>query len=194
MTEAYPLQWPQHWPRTKYRISSAFKIDLSGALDELYLELDLLGSTGIVLSSNLQTRLDGRPLAKARIPTDPAVAAYFTFKGKQQCVPCDKWDDVRSNVRAVGLTIAALRGLERWGAQEMVTAAFSGFEALPPPSALREAKWKELLGLKEGTITADRINASYRNLSKIAHPDKGGSPTVFAELTAARDIGLREFG
>ena len=46
MTEAYPLHWPAGWPRTAHREASRFEPR----------ELDRLGATGMVLSTNVPLR------------------------------------------------------------------------------------------------------------------------------------------
>ena len=43
-------------------------------------------------------------------------------------------------------TISALRGIARWVTGDMVTAAFRGFVALPPPMTGQRA-WYEILGV-----------------------------------------------
>jgi hypothetical protein len=67
-----------------------------------------------------------------RPPEDQGVAVYFTYNGSEQCIPCDKWRTIRESMRAIKLTIAALYALDRWGAKEVVNAAFFGSKALPP--------------------------------------------------------------
>jgi hypothetical protein len=49
------------------------------------------------------------------------------------CFACDKWDQVHDNIYAVGNTIEALHGIERWGTDDTVEQAFTGFAALPSP-------------------------------------------------------------
>jgi hypothetical protein len=66
----------------------------------------------------------GRPYVGQRI-SDSGAAVYFTRKGRDQCIACDKWDSVRDNLHAIGKTIEALRGIDRWGTGEMVDAAFA---------------------------------------------------------------------
>jgi hypothetical protein len=185
--EAYPLQWPAAWPRTKYPQNAQFKVGMGEAVSELYDELDRLGATNIVVSSNMQVRLDGRPYAKQTRMTDEGVAVYFTYNGAQQCIPCDKWATVKDNVRAVGLTVAALRGLERWGAKEMVNAAFQGFKALPAAIIMGEGTaraWWEVLEIPRDSdlVFAQR---AYKQLLQTKHPDRGGSDQEFIELKNA---------
>ena len=183
MTEAYPLQWPVGRPRTKYPRSAAF--DRQRSIDksrrELFHELELLGAANPVLSTNLRLRLDGFPLSKQRQPDDQGVAVYFTYKKRQVCFACDRWDRIQDNIRAVCLTINAIRGIGRWGTGEMVDAAFTGFEALPPPSEGAVGRpWHIVLGVDAGASRLE-CESRYREKAKAAGE---GSPELY-DLNAA---------
>lgn len=187
MVDAYPLQWPQAWPKTKYPSYARFKTSFGVARNELMRELDLLGATNIVISSNVELRRDGLPYAGKRQPEDPAIAVYFKLNGEDQCVPCDKWNRTEDNLQAIRKTIEALRGLERWGAKEMVNAAFRGFKALPESiimGAGTARTWYEVMGLNPDA-EMDIIQTVYKKLLHKVHPDKGGSEAEFTELQNA---------
>ncbi len=121
MTDAYPLSWPAGWPRTEYPKRAAFKTTGGRSMQNLLNQLQLMKASNLVISSNVMLRLDGLPYANQRRPDDPGVAVYFTLKGEQQCIPCDRWDLVDHNIHAIGLTVEALRGLERWGPRRWST-------------------------------------------------------------------------
>lgn len=180
MTEAFPLAWPAGRPRARRRERSRFSVTFAKARDELFRELSLMGARLPVLSTNVALRRDGLPYANTPEPADPGVAVYFTWKDRQVAFACDRWDRVRDNVQAVRHTIAALRGLDRWGTGDMVEAAFRGFEALPPPSI----GWRAVLDLPGGANLAD-AEARYRQMAKSAHPDAGGSEDLMAKLNGA---------
>lgn len=179
MTEAFPLTWPAGWPRTQghSRDRARFAQKASGygeytrltsvtfdkAARELYEELERLGAKSVTLSSNLAMRADGIPYAKQSRIEDPGVAVYFKREGKDQCIPCDKWDRAEDNIKAIVKTIEALRGIERWGAKNMVDAAFRGFLALPAPMDYAfESK------------SVDDLKEMLRDF----HPDTGNSPNT----------------
>src|ERR1700712_5651710 len=109
MIDAYPLQWPPGWPRSKFtqRHPNMVK-DFVRSRDGVLRELDLLKATDVVMSTNMTIRLDGLPYAGQKQPSDMGVAVYFTLNGEQQCIPCDKWDTVGQNLRAIEMTVAAL--------------------------------------------------------------------------------------
>lgn len=187
MTEAYPLQWPMAWPRTERPKRSAFTTSLAAARDEVRSELRLLGARDVVISTNIITNLDGTYRSKQRVPEDRGVAVYFTLDGEDQCFPCDRWLQVEENLHAIALSIGALRGLERWGAKEMVAAAFKGFKALPASAIVTPytAKpWHEVLEVSTDA-SREMIDASYRVQAKKLHPDLGGSQAEFEALTRA---------
>lgn len=187
MSEAYPLHWPQGWPRTKYPQRSRFDVSMADARDGLFAEIARMGGSYPVLSSNLKLRMDGLPLAKQGEPDDSGVAVYFMRKGKQMVFACDRWDRAKDNVRAIEKTIEAMRGIERWGASDMLERAFSAFEALPAPNTVRTRSWREILGFPPGAIPdKDGIELAYRSKAKRAHPDAGGSNDAMAELNEAR--------
>lgn len=192
MIPAYPLQWPMGWPRTAYPDRALFKTPGGRAMQNLLNELRQLQATDVVISSNVMLRQDGYPYANQRRPEDCGVAVYFKLAGEDQCIPCDKWNDVDHNIHAIGLTVGALRGLERWGAKEMVNAAFRGFKALPESiimGAGTSRPWHDVLEVSPNA-SPEIIRAAYRNLSKRKHPDAGGSEAEFLELQKA----LKESG
>jgi hypothetical protein len=195
---AYPLAWPFGRPRTSpagrrraafgkttYSGNWAAKGELSvhDARMRLQDELDRLGANSIVLSTNVELRLDGQPRS-GREPDDPGVALYFKLKGRDTVMACDKWDRVADNIAAIAKHIDALRGIERWGVGSLEQ-AFAGFQALPAPE-----QWWQVLGLKPDA-TDEQIDVAWREKMRAAHPDRGGSDAAAARLNRARDEGKR---
>jgi hypothetical protein len=181
---AYPLQWPKGWPRTPTfeRESSARfqRVTLAGALNGLQNEVRLLGGADLILSSNYT-------LGNTN-PKECGVVAHFTYEKRQVAIPCDRWDKIEGNVRAIALTIEAMRGMERWGAKSMIAAMFQGFTALNERTG--KSHW-DVLGLKpEPQPTEKQIMDAYRKLAQTAHPDKGGSSEAFSRLGNAKDTAL----
>lgn len=201
-TSAYPLAWPDGWPRTptdERSPGTQFKhgsrlygeqvrpISLEAACRKLFGELGRMEVSGVVLSSNVPLRSDGMPRADAARyrMDDPGVALYFTFRGRSLAMASDRYDNPAANVRSLGLAIEAMRQLDRHGGGAMVERAFSGFAALPPPVSY----WK-VLGVPPGS-SADVVDAAYRKLAKTLHPDLGGPPGAMAEINHARDQALK---
>jgi hypothetical protein len=138
MEQASPLQWPAGRPRTPvHKISwSRFNTTESVARAHMMDEISRMGGRNIVLSTNKPTRKDGLPYASAREPDDSGVAVYFERKGERVCFSCDQYMVIWENMRAIGKTIEAMRGIERWGSTETLDRAFTGFTALPPPDQM----------------------------------------------------------
>jgi hypothetical protein len=186
MTTAYPLAWPMGWARTANPQRSRFNVTPDQARQELECEIERMGARYPLVSTNIPLRRDGKPYAGAKPDgNDAGVAVYFERNGKQMVFACDRWDRVQDNMRAIQKTIDAMRGIERWGASDMMERAFSAFQALPPP----KSPW-ETLGVVPGA-GMDAVEAAYRAKAKQVHPDRGGSNAAMAELTAARDAALR---
>lgn len=180
---AYPLHWPDGWPRTPSREGAKFKTTLHQALEFVQKELRLMGARDVVISSNVTLG--------ASNPPQPGVAVYFTLAGDQLCIPCERYARVEHNLQAIGKTIEALRGIERWGAKHMVNAAFRGFVALSAPGS---KYWADVLALAADKRTLADIETAYKMLARTRHPDHGGSHEMMAELNAAVDQARREIG
>lgn len=203
MTTAYPLAWPAGWPRSRYTKAwkQAAKWTFSRATAGLVKELRLLGATHVVISTNyeLGTRT-GLPKKGGRID-DKGVAVYFTYAGqkapftkRQMVMACDQYSSAEGNIRSLTLAIAGMRALERHGGGHMMERAFSGFEALPPPSASgappKRTCW-QILGITRPDLAdAYAVKKSHRNRVMENHPDQGGSEAIMSELNVARDEAL----
>lgn len=200
---AFPLQWPDGWPRTpddkridgrsQFRRPTYGEWTFADARDDLLAELARLGAKGRVLSTNWELRRDGLPLASARKPDDQGVAVYFMFKGKQLAMARDQYRKAEHNMRSLALAISGLRQLERHGGSFMMERAFEGFAALPAPGARRS--WRDVLGIPADLVLTGKtamIDAIYRERAKTRHPDApGGSHDAMAELNRARDEALK---
>lgn len=188
MSATFPLRWPDGWPRTepgRRANNGPFKTSFDKARRELYWELERLGAENVVISSNVPLRLDGQPrgdVGMMRVD-DPGVALYFTLKRRPMAMARDVYWRVYDNLRSLGLAIEHLRGLERHGGGIMMERAFSGFAALPPPSAARP--WWQVLEFAEPPSSLDIAEQAYRRLTGTHHPDRGGSHERMAELNAA---------
>lgn len=185
----YPLTWPSGQQRLApgRRLMGRFHVSLRISRDELLHQLNQLGAKSIIISSNMQVRNDGLPYADQREPTDPAVAVYFNrIVGGQQrpfVVACDQYRRVLGNLRAIGLTIEAMRTIRRHGSNTLLEQAFTGFAALPAASNGQKPWWGVLS--VERSASAAAIRAAYIELSTIYHPDIGGSHERMVEINTA---------
>jgi hypothetical protein len=190
--EAYPLYWPEGWVRSKRRIDSRFKTGFGAARQFLVWEIERMGGRGAIISSNVPLRNDGLPRANQPEPSDPGIAVYFKYQGKDMVFACDQYRFTRDNVYAIGKTIEALRGIRRWGASDMMERAFRGFTALPEKA---EQGWRYDLGFGEQqSVTPEDVKVAFRSLAHIHHPDKGGNPERFSDLCRAKENALKDLG
>lgn len=180
----FPLQWPAGQQRTRSfdRASSTrFKVTWDDALRDLEREVDLMGGVNDLVSSWLEIGRRGRPLGgKARMKIeDPGVALYFTKDGRRMCVAIDGYDTPLGNLRAIGLTLKAMRDIERHGGKQVMTTAMRGFEALPS-----DEMWWLTLGVDRHADISE-IRAAWREKMKETHPDRGGKAELAARLNEA---------
>lgn len=176
--DAFPLQYPIGWKRTKNPRRAAFSDKtIYRAKNELIAELNRLKAKNIVISCNLVRNLDGDIRSRQAQPEDQGVAVYFELDGQQKCIPCDRWNKIEHNLWSIMKTVEALRGIERWGSKEMMDATFTGFAALPAPR--QEINQIDYFF---GCQTQEEITERFREKAKELHPDLGGTHEEFAEL------------
>src|ERR1044072_125306 len=183
--EAYPLHWPVGYPRTKNPKKSRFgQISIAKVRNFVLAELYRLKAKDVIISSNIPLRQDGLPYSdfSRRNITDKGVAVYFTKNGHSYVLCCDTWEKFEDNFQAIGKTIEAMRGLDRWGVSDMLKRVFTGFTALPEPKKL--SIW-EILGLTERPNNFQAVRAAYYKRCNELHPDKGGSHDEMVELNIA---------
>ena len=161
-------------------------LTVADGLERVLSELSKMGldRNDIVVSTNLQTRLDGLPRSNQGEPADPGVAVYWQpRKGSMKVLAVDRFDRVADNMAAIAGTLAALRSIERWGGAQILDRAFTGFTALPGPDTKRT--WRAVLGVSPDERDLDKIKDAYRVAARCAHPDKGGSDARMAEINQA---------
>lgn len=205
--ERYPLSWPNGWPRTDARkrqranwtkttytdvqnrdtnamekLKRSQEINVGDATKRLERQLEALGATDAILSTNVELRLDGRPKAGRVEPFDTGAAIYFKLKGKDRCLACDRWQRVADNINALALHIDALRRIDRYGIGDMEQ-AFAGYTALPANAS----PWWTVLEFEQRPSDWLTVLKRYHTLLKQHHPDRGGSVETMAKINAARD-------
>jgi hypothetical protein len=205
----YPLTWPHDCPRTpddqRKNLGSGASYDSAGrrktigfndVIERLLRELGLLKASHFVISTNQPVRNDGMPFAQERRIDDPGAAVYFLRAGRQLCVPCDRYLTIADNLRAIALSIEAMRSLERHGGMAMMDRAFSGFAQLAAANVPAKPRrpWREVFGLAESLpVTPEIVEAMFKALSRSRHPDMaGGNDDDFRELVTAREDADKE--
>jgi len=210
MTTAYPLHWPEGWPRTPSherkvgsfgtteRKSNAGggswltkkAISIEAAVKRVRYELERLGVDArddSIVSTNLRLNMAGFPRGGQGEPADPGVAVYWRKAGApMRVIAIDAYTRVADNIAAIAATLEAMRAIDRHGGAEILDRAFTGFTALPAPKTC----W-DILGIKPGS-SRNVIEAAWRAKARFAHPDAGGSTSAMAELNRARDEALAQ--
>jgi len=184
---AFPLAWPPHFARTKWREPGRFKTALPAAIKNVQASLRNFASDSgkklenLVVSSNVSLGTDR--------PTDPGVAVWFVWDGLQVCIPVDRYNTVAGNLQAIHHIIEARRVELRHGSMALVKATFTGFAALPAPAAAPD--WQLVLELTDLVLpNRDDIEKAYRRLASKHHPDRGGDAARMAAINKAREQAL----
>jgi hypothetical protein len=174
------------------RERSRFTTSWSRTLTELGRELEHIGGRDLVIEIDIREqdlRLDGTLRANARpVATDAVVVAFDSKKGPLQ-YRSDIYDAVawgakgvppwQHNVRAVVLTLEALRAVGRYGASAL-DEQYRGYKAIgdgrTPGLDLQAAR--ALIDGYGGVAAA----------LKATHPDTGGDPDAFHRVQEARRL------
>lgn len=205
---AFPLAWPEGWPRhsgprqwakfeahsktydttAQRSVSRHRDLSIADGIERVSATLRRmgLGKDEVVISTNVRLRLDGLPRSNEPEPMDPGVAVYWeTKKGERKVMAIDRFTRAADNLGAVAATLEALRGIERWGGGQILDRAFSGFTALPAPGQTHARGWREVMNVAPDESSLEEVKAQYRRLSSVRHPDKGGTEDEMAELNWA---------
>ena len=141
---------------------------------------------------------DGTLSARA-IPTSPAIRVCFDARPSlgSMMYPADRYQTWQANVRAVALTLEALRAVDRWGATSRGE-QYRGWTAIAarPADMSREqaaefiAHWSGLVVTQQAILRDEQTrSAAYRAAAKRAHPDvTGDDGDTMARLNTARDL------
>ena len=197
------------WPGTptRHRKRSPFNVQWLKILDELERELAHVGAKEVVVEAFLgygDIRNDGWPRSGAR-PSQPGVVMYFTSKHGPLRYACDTYTDYQGNIRAISLTLTALRAVERYGAANKAE-QYRGWAQLPETSsaAVNATAAAGVLvaygyDVRTSAVSADTVTHNIvasvdtcrtmlRAALKATHPDTGGSADAFQRVQDARAV------
>jgi hypothetical protein len=192
----------KHWPHadTIPRQTSKFQVAYEDLLFDISAELEKIKARDIVIQSFLQPhqlRADGWPRA-GESPSHPGIIVSFNDRGgRPLSFPCDTYYNYHGNLRAISLSLTALRAIDRYGVTKRAE-QYQGWAQLAAPadapfmSKEDAARWMaDLAGVKtpRGLITdEDFRQATYKLAARKVHPDTGGSHEQFVKLQAALKI------
>jgi len=204
----------ERWPGepTKSRRRSQFRASYASTLDLLESELRNLGAKDIVIQVDLDPRdirNDGMLRSNAQ-PRTPRIILSFERKRGQQTVsmsyPCDRFTDWQDNLRAIGLSLQALRSVDRYGVTNSGE-QYRGWERIGGPVAVHSNGFQsadeaaEFLahvgaGNKSKIMASrDEMETAYRYACVATHPDRpNGSADTFKKVQAAKSRLQIHFG
>jgi len=212
----YPLAWPEGWKRTLERNRKFSRFDGSHfvrARDDIMKHLRLMNAVDGVITSDLPVKSNGMPYATGRAE-DPGIAVWWIqpkigSPGSERVIACDVYRTPGENLRAIELTLGAMRGIDRWGASDLVERAFSGFTALPPGSGETinaqpvevAIDWREYFDISASLETATDwddlltiVRGRHKRRALVEHPDHGGTREAFDKLNRALELAEAEIG
>lgn len=185
----------EKWPgkKTRNRKKAPFGVTYARMLDDLERELKHLGARDIVIQAYYRhedIRNDGWPRSSAPKPSDPGVIVGFSkTKGEEISFPCDTYLTYESNLRAISLTLTALRAIDRYGVTQHGE-QYKGWAKLPPaPDRMTVQDAQQFIVLHTGIFPATRetLQDAYRAAARKLHPDaSNGSNGQFIMLGNAK--------
>jgi hypothetical protein len=124
------------WPgkRTIARLDDRFRSNYISTLDLLESELRHLRAKDVVIQAGFtrgQLRNDGWPKAGER-PKDPGIVISFESPKGPLSFPCDRYTDFQANMRAIALSLEALRAVDRYGVTRQAE-QYRGWQQITAP-------------------------------------------------------------
>lgn len=185
----------ERWPRELNPSPrwAPFRATLGDTLDRLERELRMLDAEQIVLQAAFRERdirLDGLPRADAR-PEHPGIALTFGSKWGPLEYATDDFHDWQDNLRAIALSMEALRKVDRYGVSKRGE-QYRGWRQLPTGSGDDDPV--ESLTFEQARSLLEELGGPIAALKR-SHPDRGGTTEQFRlvqraiELTGGRAIG-----
>ncbi len=183
-----PLEgWPGKQTASYQRRRAPFRASYAKTLDLLESELNHLSAKDILIQAFFkreQIRNDGWPRSSAR-PSQPGVVLNFQVNRESYSYPCDRFDGWEDNLRAIALSLQALRAVDRYG----VTRGheqYQGFRRLAAALPVNPQNAAVEFLAKHAGVSFDSVQndpeAAYRLAARQLHPDSGGSHDTFVQL------------
>lgn len=177
---------------------SRFRAPWASTIEILARELRALDAERVVLGLAVEDRnirLDGLPRADARLD-DPRVILAFDSKYGPLRYATGEYDDWQDNVRAIALSMEALRAVDRYGVSKrgeqyrgwrQLTAGSTAVEDAITGRARALDALAEAIGVDRAAVEADVADA-VRTALKATHPDRGGDETRFRVVMRAKEV------
>jgi hypothetical protein len=177
--------WPPNRKPTSPRRPGAFKANVAQTIGELEEELAKIKATEVVVELDVdrrELRVSGEPGARTRTRTTPGIVLHYVDRDKRAVtMPCDRYASWDMNLRALMLTLRALRAVDRYGATAQGE-QYRGWTALPSittPSMSTEKAARTIVSFAGGKFSESRVLASaaecrtaLQHAMAKTHPDK----------------------
>ena len=188
------------WPSqpTKYREHARFRASYAKTLDLLEDELHKIHAKEITVQAFFalaQIRNDGWPYAKA-VPSAPGIILSFRTKDGALSFPCDRYHTIDDNLRAIALSLEALRAVDRYGVTKRAE-QYAGWKQIEAPAANGFATAEDaaafIIAQADSANPASSIIRDaalrqnlYRQAARRLHPDAAtGNHELFVKLQQA---------
>lgn len=155
--------WPANRKPTTSRSSSPFKASIVQTMGELEDELTTIGARDVVVEIDIaprDLRATGEPLARSTVRKTPGIILRYVDKDKRAVtMPCDRYSSWQANVRALVLTLRALRAVDRYGATAQGE-QYRGWTALPSittPTMTTEKAARTVVSFAGGKFSESRV-------------------------------------
>lgn len=198
-------------PRTRAPQRSRFDASWEKTWTLLMREASSLGARRVLILLDADAthfRLDGRLRAEAKLRSQAVVVVVDGRHGPIR-LPCDRYDRWQDNIRAIALSLEALRSVDRYGVTRS-SEQYRGWTALPPGSAPeaadpwrtveeaavflmrivdpRDATYEDGIDGAARSLLEDPEALSYlwREVVRRTHPDQGGDAKVMVRANRAK--------
>jgi hypothetical protein len=165
---------------------SQFRAAWSQTVSLLAKELRQLDAEHIVLQlavTERDLRVDGMPRANARL-WNPAVILSFDSKYGPLRYATGEYDDWQDNVRAIALSMQALRAVDRYGVSKRGE-QYTGWRAIP----MSTDSAGSLQNAQQAQEYLDReFGGDLRRALFETHPDHGGDSDEFRRVVRAKEL------
>lgn len=193
------------WPgeRTRSRQRARFKVTYARSLDLLESELQKLRAKNLVIQVDGLTlqdiRNDGWPRSSwtpGRNSNTGVIVSFQSGKGAMS-FPCDRFDSWQYNLRAIALSLEALRTVDRYGVTRgnEQYRGWARLEAPPNGNGMTRQGAIEFMAKLHGSNPENmaRMNVEqWRDVCRTAkienHPDRGGKHETFVTIGQAESV------
>jgi hypothetical protein len=180
------------------------RMPVGKTVTELRTELAMINAANVMIlldTDASQIKKDGWPRSGARVRGPGVILIFELANVGAVSYPCDTFTRWEDNLRAITLSLKALRSVNRYGVAKRQE-QYTGWKALPPGSNpdMTPEQAARFLALHTDATAQDILSMpfaaglAFRNASKRLHPDAGGSADDFAKLSAARAVLMAHHG